>query len=127
MDKKTELKLRQVLQNNNKHPLVIAGDVHIGFKDFTCLDAQIDERELHIPTNWHSLLASKAQNKRNYLLISGLDTVEYRQQEIFLSLLKDRRADNFKLPENVQIIIPVADKNKLSPRILSLVLVWDVA
>lgn len=127
MDKKTELKLKQVLQNNNKHPLVIAGDVHIDFKDCTSLDAQIDERELHIPANWHNLLTSKAQNKKNYLLISGLDTVEYQQQEIFLSLLKDRRADNFKLPENVRIIIPVADKNKLSPRILSLVLVWDVA
>lgn len=126
MDKKTELELRQVLKNNSKHPLVVAGDVHIDFKDFTSLDAKMDERELHIPANWHNLLESKAQNKKNYLLISGLDTVEYRQQEIFVSLLKDRRAGNFKLPENIQIIIPVADKNKLSPRILSLVLVWDV-
>lgn len=127
MDKKAELKLMQVLQNNPAHPLVIAGESDIRLENFVSLDAGIDERELHLPTHWHKLLETKSKSKKAYLIISGLDKIDGARQEIFAPLLKDRRAGNFKLPANVQIVVPVADKSKLSRRILSLALVWDIA
>lgn len=126
MTTKTELKLEQVLRNNPLIPIVIAGKKGFEAENFVPLPAGINERELHIPSGWHKLLDLQAQDERVYLVIEGLDEAAPVDQDKFTGLLKDRRAGNYKLPANAQIVIPVRDKEKLSEKIRALVLVWDI-
>lgn len=126
MTTKTKLKLEQVLRNNPLQPLVIAGNEIPEMENSISLMASVDERELHIPSGWHKLLEMKAQNQKAYLVIESLDEVDCEKQEQFAGLVKDRRAGNYKLPANVQIVIPVRDKSRLSKKIQLLSLIWDI-
>lgn len=126
MDTKAEVKLKQVLSSNPGHPLLLIGASGFEFENYVGLSASIDERELHIPMNWHKLLEKKAQKSKAYLIIEGLEQLGEQKQEKFAGLLKDRRAGGYKLPANVQIIIPVAEKNKISKKIQSLSLLWEI-
>lgn len=126
MDTKAEVKLKQVLSSNPDHPLLLIGANGFKFENYVELSASIDERELHIPTNWHKLLEKKAQKTKVYLIIKGLEQLEEQKQEKFAGLLKDHRAGGYKLPANVQIIIPVAEKDKISKKIQSISLLWKI-
>ena len=61
-----------------------------------------------------------------YLVIDGLDTVSQAEQEKFLPLLKDRRAGMFKLPPNIQIVMPVQRAAAVSKKIKAVSLMWEV-
>lgn len=125
MTTQTALKLEQVLNNNPQQPVIVIGASDLKISNFIDLPADIDERELHIPSHWHKRLNIKAENNKAVLFIGNLDSVPLQKQEQFARLLKDRRAGNYKLPANVQIVISASDKNRLSEKICSLALVWD--
>ena len=125
MSTKAELKLEQVLRNNPLQPLVLAGKGTFEGENCLALSATTDERELHIPSGWHKQLDLLAQTGKVYLLIEGMGEIAASEQDKFAGLLKDRRAGNYKLPDNAQIIIPVKDIKTLSNKIQTLALVWD--
>ncbi|MBP3515131.1 MAG: hypothetical protein J6K65_02875 [Alphaproteobacteria bacterium] len=116
----------QVLDNNPRHPVILAGNTELSLPSCVFMPADIAERELFIPSDWSKALDFEAQRGKAYLLIEGLDKLAPAQQRKFCMLLKNRRAGNYKLPDNVSIVIPVADKSGLSAEILSLSLLWDV-
>ncbi len=126
MDMKAEVKLKQVLAANSAHAVIVVGATDFEFENYVRLSADIDERELHIPMHWHKLLEMKAKKPKAYLIVDGLESLDRKEQGKFAGLLKDRRAGNYKLPANVQIVIPVAQRDKVSAQIQSLALVWEV-
>ena len=58
------------------------------------------------------------------MVIENLDEISMTQQEQFIGLIKDKRAGIYKLPTNVQIIMPVKNCNAVSEKIKKLSLVW---
>lgn len=126
MNIKTEVKLKQILENNPSHTIILVGDDDLNLENSVQLSAAVDERELHIPMVWHKLVDMKAKKAKTYLIIEGLDQLDEQKQEKFAGLLKDHRAGNYKLPANVQIVIPVREKDKVSQKIQSLSLLWEI-
>lgn len=126
MNNKKKMLFEQVLDNNPLHPVILAGCEDLSLPSCVFMPADIAERELFIPSDWSKMLDFEAQNGKAYLLIEGLDRLEPAQQNKFCMLLKNRRAGNYKLPDNVRIVIPVTDKSGLSGDILSFSLLWDV-
>jgi len=126
MNLETKIKLDQILANNAYNPLIVVGNFEPDSENCVFLMAGCDERELHIPGGWHLELQQKAAQSKVLLVIAGLDCIAAEKQQKFAGLLKDRRAGNYKLPDNAQIVIPVADKNALSKRILALSLLWEI-
>lgn len=118
--------LKHILDDNSFYPIILSGMEKITLPACVSLPANIDERELFMPSEWNKKLDFEAQNKKAYLLIEGLDKLAPAQQDKFCMLLKNRRAGNYKLPDNVGIIIPVVSKSMLSQEVLSLSLLWDV-
>lgn len=126
MTEKEKIKLEQVLVNNPAHPVIVVGVQNVGEENSIVLAAGVNERDLHMPSFWQKITDLKARNNSVRLVIEGLDELMPVEQEKFLPLIKDRRAGNYKLPANVQIVIPVADKGKVCSKIQSLSLVWEV-
>lgn len=126
MKKKSQIELAQVLANNPLQPIMIIGYQPDNWDNAVYIMGNTDERELHIPSLWHKELDNKAAKGRTHLIVADLEKVSKEEQNKFAGLLKDRRAGNYKLPNNAQIIIPVNDKNKISAKIQSLCLVWEV-
>ena len=117
MNPTQKLKLQQLLKNNKYWPLlIVCADIQKS-DDTSIIPATISERDLHT-----DMLVIKP-----YLLIEGLDAISKQEQEKFITLLKDRRTGLRKLPDNVQILIPVKAKENLSQKILDLVLIWNGA
>lgn len=126
MTEKEKIKLEQVLANNPAHPVIVAGTQNAGEENSVVLAADMNERDLHMPSFWQKITDLKARNNTVRLVIEGLDALAPAEQEKFVPLIKDRRAGNYKLPANVQIVIPVAEKGRVCPKIQSLSLVWEV-
>ena len=55
------------------------------------------------------------------LVITGLDKVSAEEQAKFIPLLKDRKIMASKLPDAVQIVMPVADTDAISSKTKSLI------
>lgn len=118
--------LKHILDDNYSYPIILSGMEKITLPACVFLPANIDERQLFTHSDWNKKLDFAAQNEKAYLLIKGLNKLMPAEQNKFCMLLKNRRAGNYKLPDNVGIIIPVVSKSELSPEILSLSLLWDV-
>jgi hypothetical protein len=108
-------KLKKVLQDNKKWPLIIVGVAAQGSNDATIIPATVPERDLH----------AGALVIKQYLVIDGLDGIDGREQEKFITLLKDRRIGLRKLAPETRIIIPVRSADNVSQKIKSLCLVWE--
>lgn len=126
MVSKSRFLLEQFLRNNQQQPLLIASDIKFEPYNFVALPAEIEERELHLKSEWQSLLNKKSESGKVYVLITNLDEVSAAKQEQFIPLLKDKRAGRYKLPANAQIIMPVKNDAKISEKIKKLSLVWKV-
>lgn len=105
MDTNDKIKFTQILKNNPTQSILLETDDDMGLENVIPLSAVIPERELHIPTRWHQKVLMKGTQEKVYLLIENIDKISKNEQEKFVPLLKDKRAGNFKLPTNVQIII----------------------
>lgn len=122
---KSRFLLEQFLNNNQQQPLLIVSAIKFEPYNFITLPADIDERELHLKSEWQTLLSQKAEKDKTYLVIANLDEVSLAKQEQFIGLIKDKRAGNYKLPANVQIIMPVKNCDAISEKIKKLSLVWS--
>lgn len=118
-----KLKLAHILQDNQL-PLLIEGMADFEFDNSVSIMANITERELYYPSGWDKELSHCAKTGKAYLVIKGLDKISVKAQEKFITLIKDLRAGNYKIPENVQIIILVNDKSLISQKILNLIISW---
>ena len=126
MNEEAKNKLSKVLSDNTKNPLIIVSDEDIALENTITINATINERDLHIESMWQKKIMLRHSNKHLFLVINGLDNIEAEEQDKFSHLLKDRRSGTFKLPDYVQIVIPVKDKEKVSKQIKSLSLLWEV-
>lgn len=120
------LQLERVLADNPLQPVIVVGSLSGKGEMSVVLPATVAERELHIPTAWHKELDFKAKEEKAYLVIEGLDGLSPERQEKFVSLIKDRRAGNYKLPANAQIVMPVAAEENVAPKIRMLSLLWEI-
>lgn len=126
MNEEAKNKLKKVLSSNSKNPLIIVLNEDVTFENSVTINATINERDLHMESMWQKKIMLRHSDKHLFLVISGLDNVEIDEQNKFSHLLKDRRSGNFKLPEYVQIVIPIKNKEKVSNQIKSLSLLWEV-
>lgn len=131
MQKKNHLKLNRLLSDNRTVPLILAGLTADTFENGIRLPADTDEGALHLSNMfmppWMKAVekvASQTGKAVCYLVIDGLDTVSQVEQEKFLPLLKDRRAGLFKLPSNIQIVMPVQNAMSVSQKIKAVSLSW---
>jgi hypothetical protein len=116
-----KIKLKTVLENNRRWPLIITG---AAAEDFNApiMPAAISPRDLNAG-DWIAELVRLAADR---LVIDGLEELAPDSQEKFITLLKDRRAGLHKLPEDVQIIIPARSADELSKEIKNLSLIYNV-
>lgn len=120
-----KIKLKTLVESNVAWPLVVGGATA---RDFSgpVMPATISPRDLNVG-NWVAELHQiGAGATRLVMIIDGMDNIGARAQEKFVRLLKDRRAGMHKLPDNVQIVIPVKSTAALSREILKLALVYNV-
>ena len=109
-------RLKKVWAGNKEWPLIIEGAALQDSPDSATIPATIPERDLHSDT-----IAVKP-----YLIIDGLDRISGKEQEKFITLLKDRRTGMRKLPAGVHIVIPVRYASNLSDKIKNLALLWEL-
>lgn len=132
MTQAQSMKLKQVLENNRKWPLIIVGAPEAYFQEDICLSADLSASELYqmggqIPV-WIQVLNDVVTQKgQARLVIEGLDQLEKVEQEKFVTLLKDKRAGTYQLPTSVQIVMPVTDKAKIADKIQAISLSWTVS
>lgn len=66
-------------------------------------------------------LLGKMKDHKSFLIIEGLDTVSKTEQEKFIPLLKDRQILSSKLPDKIQILIPIKEVEPVSKKVQSLI------
>ncbi len=125
MIKKSKIKLSQVIKNNNLNPLIILGNELKEYQNKVEISANIDERFLNLSADWQEELTQKSSQEKAYCIIIGIEDISLQEQEKFVNLLKNRRAGNYKLPNNAMIIILANNENKISDKIKSLSLMWN--
>lgn len=120
-----KIKLKSVLESNTRWPLLIGGAAASDFAG-PVMPATISPRDLNTG-NWVGELGDLgAGMDRLVMIIDGMDKLTPRAQEKFIRLIKDRRGGMHKLPDNVQIVIPVKNVNSISDQIKRLALIYNV-
>ena len=124
MDRIKQILVNKITSSDENFPCILVD--HDGFKVSNCIDlaADISPRDLFLSSEWALDLTTKIKSGKAYLVIRDLDNYNEQVQENFVSLLKDRRAGNYRLPDKVQIIIMVTDINKISRKIQDLCVVF---
>ena len=100
--------------------LLIVGAKASDFAEYPKIEANVSVQDLikHI----EQLESVKQKLKKKILLvITGLDKVSADEQAKFIPLLKDRQIMASKLPDVVQIVMPVADAEAVSHATKSLI------
>lgn len=100
--------------------LLIVGAKASDFAEYPTIEADISVQEL---IKYIEQLESVKQRlkKKMLLVITGLDKVSADEQAKFIPLLKDRQIMASKLPDAIQIVMPVADADAVSHAIKSLI------
>ena len=119
MEKENLKKLQKVIENNYKWPLIVEGASADNFPTAVVLPATILAEELGVVGDkyplWTMELRIAAKGKtRPVLLIDAIDSINETEQEKFLIILKHRKINGFEFPKDTQIILPVADSQKVS-------------
>lgn len=120
-----KINLKNVVAGNRYWPLIIGG---AGASDLggLVMPATISVRDLNTGKWVDELRVIAADQKNVVMAIDGMDTLTPRAQEKFIGLLKDRRAGTRKLPDNVQIVIPVKSVDAVAAQIQRLSLIYNV-
>lgn len=100
--------------------LLVVGAKASDFAEYPRIEADISVQDLikHIE---HIEAVKQRLKKKVLLVITGLDKVSAEEQAKFISLLKDRKIMASKLPDAVQIVMPVADTDAISSKTKSLI------
>ena len=116
--------LNQFLANNKDCPLLIETTLSLIDNQHIMLSANTNFRTILLSNEFNKLNHS-GDNDHSYLVITDIENVSFEKQQNFVNLIKNRRLGQYKLPQNIQIIIPVKNKNKIIPDITKLSLVWS--
>ena len=97
--------------------LLIVGARASDFAEYPKIEADISVQRLiqYMDT------FEKTEDHKGFLVIDGLDNIPESEQEKFVPLLKDRQILSSKLPNEVQILVPVKKIEDISKRIKSLI------
>ena len=97
--------------------LLIVGARASDFAEYPKIEADISVQRLiqYMDT------FEKTEVHKGFLVIDGLDNIPESEQEKFVPLLKDRQILSSKLPNEVQILVPVKKIEDISKRIKSLI------
>ena len=97
--------------------LLIVGAKASDFAEYPKIEADISVQRLiqYMDT------FEKTEDHKGFLVIDGLDNISESEQEKFVPLLKDRQILSSKLPNEVQILVPVKKIEDISKRIKSLI------
>ena len=100
--------------------LLVVGAKASDFAEYPKIEADISVQDLikHIE---HIESVKQKLKKKMLLVITGLDKVSAEEQAKFIPLLKDRQIMASKLPDTVQIVMPVADADAVSNETKSLI------
>lgn len=100
--------------------LLIVGAKTSDFAEYPMIEADISVQDLikHIE---HLESIPQRLRKKMLLVINGLDKVSADEQAKFIPLLKDRQIMASKLPDIVQIVMPVDDADAVSHATKSLI------
>lgn len=121
-----KIKLKMLMENNHRWPLVIGGATASDIRGGAVMPANISVRDLNTG-EWVAELEIMGRGRDWFpMVIDGLDKLTSASQEKFIRLVKDRRAGIYKLPNNIQIIIPVKDIARVSQEIQKLALIYNV-
>lgn len=121
-----KIKLKLLLESNRSWPLIVSGAGTLrDLRDAPHMPATISVADLNSGEWVHELAQMGAGRSHLYMVIDGMDKISLRAQEKFIRLLKDRRAGMYKLPDNVQIIVPVDDMENVAMDIQRLGIVYD--
>ncbi len=112
--------LKKVMENNRDWALILEGAREEEIGEGLRIDARISEEELN--RGGYKEKIKEAEK----IIIANMDKVGYNEQEKFMSLLKDRRLNGQKLPEKVQVIIPVGYGADIAPTLDRVCLRWKV-
>jgi len=112
-----KIKFTQILNNNPTYPVLIKTEGNLDLDNMVKLPTETPVSELIVPTRWNEKLLMKGTDKKIYLCIENIDKISAEEQEKFIPLIKDKRAGNFKLPNNVQIVISAKDFDKVAAQI----------
>ena len=97
--------------------LLIVGANSSDFAEYPKIEADISVQRLiqYMDT------FEKTEVHKGFLVIDGLDNIPESEQEKFVPLLKDRQILSSKLPNEVQILVPVKKIEDISKRIKALI------
>lgn len=131
----TKQKLEAIITQNVGSPLLLEGLQASNFPTAVVIPATTPSSELGIvPTadgyqypKWlMSILVKAKAGKRLLLCIDGLEQITFDEQAKFIGLLEHYSLNGYHLPADTQIILPVTELSKVSPRIQSLSLIYRV-
>lgn len=135
MENKAKSKIAQILKNNQKWPILICGATSDIFSKSVVIPATISTTQLGMYTDdngtlcpqWAIDLKNTSQKTEKVILcIDNLDSVEYVEQEKFCGLLKNKGINGFSFPQNVQIVATAKDLSKISEKIKSLTIFFEI-
>ena len=130
-------KMMTILENNKKWPIIIAGISGNSLPNAIMLPATIssdqldivpDEEGMNYPTWIMQMMIFSRKSDKVYLVIDGLDDIDFDEQEKFYGILKHKSINGYKFPDNVQIIIAIKSGNisRISDKIATLCISFDV-
>lgn len=121
-----KIKLKMLVENNRKWPLIIGGATANDFSKPAVMPATISPWDLNTG-QWVAELETMGRGREFVqMVIAGMDKLTPDEQLKFVRIVKDRRAGMYKFPANVQIIIPVADVSRVCREIQKLSLIYNV-
>jgi len=112
-----KIKFTQILNNNPTYPVLVKTESKLDLDNMVKLPTETPVSELIVPTKWNQKVLMKGTDKKIYLCIENIDKISVEEQEKFIPLIKDKYAGNFKLPNNVQIVISAKNFDKVSAQI----------
>lgn len=118
MNDKLEM-LREYI-SANVAPILLEGVKKDAFDNAIILPANISKTLLvgsydgvnYVCPTWYDVLKKKEVSSVNLLLIDDITTISKEEQLKFYEILKYRKIDTFKLPDNCVIIILASKVNK---------------
>lgn len=137
MKKSGYKKLMTILESNKKWPIIVGGISGDSLPKSIVLPATIPTEELdilpsesglHYPAWIMQMMISVKKSDKVYLVIDGLDKIDFDEQDKFYGILKHKGVNGYKFPDGTQIIIAISSGNisKISKKISALCLNFDV-
>lgn len=137
MNKNGFKKMMTILENNKKWPIIIAGISGNSLSNAIMLPATIpsdqldivpDDEGMNYPAWIMQMMICARKSDKVYLVIDGLDDIDFDEQEKFYTILKHKSINGYKFPDNVQIVIAIKSGNisRISDKIATLCISFNV-